>query len=170
MPSYNYELVFWLGQPISVYQAVVPIPLFLLTVDRYLALNPLLTNGKTLRRLAFRFSCVCIAVAVVATILVNGVGELPLNMTAIAGCQSFSCTLLRFRNLPTLVFKNSVEVVNLVLAYFFLRAWRRAVSKQHGVVRSAESALRDHLVRSVIIAEIVISVLPSLFGFIFGIV
>jgi hypothetical protein len=174
VPAFDYQLVFWTGFPVPVYMATVPIPFFLLTVDRILSLKPYLPNERFLRRVALRFSCLLQVAVAIVTAFVSTWGELPLDLQAIEGCAAYLCVLRHYRNLPVLYFRNSVETVNLVLAVYFtrlLRARELSATAAWGQQKHhRESHLRNRLVRNILMAEICVSMLPTYLAYAINIV
>jgi len=89
------------------------------------------------------------------------------NLKAAEGCQAYTCTLLRRRNLPVLYFKNSMETINLMLAVYFL--WLLRTKEISSVTTKGHqhkgSYLRNRLVRSILLAEICVSMLPTYITF-----
>lgn len=166
-------MLFWAGQPSNLYNSVVPVPFFLLTVDRCLSLR--FTDVRRLRTGLFLFCCAWLAAVVLFTLGVSCYGELPLNATAIAGCQNTVCTFTRYKNLPVTYVKCVAGTVNLLLAAYFLllfRAWRlrqREMGSGGSVVKS-DSSLKNRVVRGVVIVEVTVSILPAYIGSVFGIV
>lgn len=115
------------------------------------------------------FYAQCSLILLVSLVLATGVNllELPLDLDRVGSCQSSSCLLLKYRSLPQLLFKNSAEVGNLLLALYFFRllgASGAAVEAAGGAARR-ESSLNNRLLRVVLIVEILANAVPNLISY-----
>lgn len=141
--------------------SIVPIPLFLLTADRCLSMH--FTQLKELRHGLFIVCCAFTVVAVLGTLWRGGLAELPLNATAIEGCQTLTCTLTLYNDQPMGYYKTVAGVVNTVLVIYFMMLLRaREVRSQKVRAQTLATVLKARLVRAVIIIETVVSTVPFL--------
>jgi len=163
LSPYDPYTLYWLGLPLIAYYTMSPVPILFLTIDRCLALKVRSRNDNQLREWIFLFGCAILFVAAMGSLTVNA-AELPLDMDRVEGCQTFGCLVLKYRSQPQLLFKNMMELLNLLLALYFFRLLSSTSLAMEVSVSGArrEILLKNRMVKCVLVLEIFFNVIPNI--------
>uniref|UniRef100_A0A914H7V2 Uncharacterized protein n=1 Tax=Globodera rostochiensis TaxID=31243 RepID=A0A914H7V2_GLORO len=135
-PSTIYT-IFWLGIWQNTYTAISPLAVLFLTMERCfiikMATNP--AKGERFGRWMCRASIATLLAAFSASTAIY-MAELPLGIDSL-NCESVSCVMLKWGNLPQMFFKGSVSFLNIFCCFYFLYTLRTI---------SAMKKLKNHLV------------------------
>uniref|UniRef100_A0A914H868 Serpentine receptor class gamma n=1 Tax=Globodera rostochiensis TaxID=31243 RepID=A0A914H868_GLORO len=116
--------IFWLGQWQNTYTAISPLAVLFLTMERCfiikLATNP--AKGERFGRWMCRASIATLLAAFSASTAIY-MAELPLGIDSL-NCESVSCVMLKWGNLPQMFFKGSVSFLNIFFSFYFLYTLR----------------------------------------------
>ncbi|KAL3119463.1 hypothetical protein niasHT_008977 [Heterodera trifolii] len=121
--SYNMYALFWLGQWQNTYTALSPLAVLFLTLERCFVIK-LATTPATRESVERRLSWAGIGTLLGAFMISTAffMDELPLNSTElnVVGCQTVSCVMRKWDNMPQLVIKGSVGILNIFCSIYFL--------------------------------------------------
>ncbi|KAL3120214.1 hypothetical protein niasHT_000244 [Heterodera trifolii] len=117
--------VYWLGQWQNSYTLISPLAVLFLTIERCFIIK-LATNPTKQARVERHLSWVGIGtiLAAYSASTFIYIDELPLNITNLQlnGCESFSCLVLKWGNMPQLFFKCTISILNIVCCVYFMRS------------------------------------------------
>uniref|UniRef100_A0A183BLQ9 G_PROTEIN_RECEP_F1_2 domain-containing protein n=1 Tax=Globodera pallida TaxID=36090 RepID=A0A183BLQ9_GLOPA len=138
-PRSAYTL-FCLGHWQNTYTAISPLAVLFLTMERCFIIKLATNPGK--RERIERWLCrASIATLLAAFSASTGIymSELPLDIDnlKLSNCESVSCLMVKWRNLPQMFFKGSVSFLNIFCCFYFLYTLRTF---------SAMKNLKNHLV------------------------
>uniref|UniRef100_A0A183BLQ8 G_PROTEIN_RECEP_F1_2 domain-containing protein n=1 Tax=Globodera pallida TaxID=36090 RepID=A0A183BLQ8_GLOPA len=138
-PSTIYT-IFFSGQWLITYTAISPLVVLFLTMERCFIIK-LATNPAKRERIE-RWMCRASIATLLAAFSVSTaiyMDELPLDIDnlKLSNCESVSCLMVKWRNLPQMFFKGSVSFLNIFCCFYFLYTLRTF---------SAMKNLKNHLV------------------------
>uniref|UniRef100_A0A915CVS0 G-protein coupled receptors family 1 profile domain-containing protein n=1 Tax=Ditylenchus dipsaci TaxID=166011 RepID=A0A915CVS0_9BILA len=156
---YEPYLLFWMGMFAVNYMVACPLNVLLLAVDRCLSLK--LTINYTRR---FRKWVIWVGVAVILGVVMAStyvyLMDLPLDLTKVARCETFTCVLVKYRNLPQLFAKVVFATANVLFSAIFFYLLKKNV----------QSKVNDRVVKNTILLEIVFDVIPAYSAFCFNMI
>ncbi|KAL3085626.1 hypothetical protein niasHT_037367 [Heterodera trifolii] len=164
--SYNMYALYWLGQWQNTYTALSPLVVLFLTLERCfiikLATTPA-TREKVERRLFWAGIGTLLAAFMLSTLFF--MDELPLNIMElnVIGCQSVSCVMRKWDNMPQLVIKGTAGILNIFCSIYFLYSLHKLQTSR------AMMKLKNHLVIVTICFAICLDFFPAFLGIILNI-
>ncbi|KAL3085625.1 hypothetical protein niasHT_037366 [Heterodera trifolii] len=164
--SYNMYALYWLGQWQNTYAALSPLVVLFLTLERCFIIKLVTTPAKresVERRLSWAGIGTLLAAFMLSTLFF--MDELPLNITELydIGCQTVSCVMRKWDNMPQLVIKGTAGILNIFCSIYFRYSLHKLQTNR------AMMKLKNHLVIVTICFAICLDFFPAFLGIVLNI-
>ncbi|KAL3085631.1 hypothetical protein niasHT_037372 [Heterodera trifolii] len=161
-PIYNYSVLFWLGHFHNTYTAISPLVVLFLTLERCFVIK-LATKPATMARVErwLGWAGIGTLLAAFTASTCFYIDELPLNISLLneINCQSVSCLMLKWNNIPQLVFKCTISILNIFGCSYLLYSFH--------TISSAMIKKKNRYVIVTICFAIILDFFPALVNIVF---
>ncbi|KAI1695540.1 hypothetical protein DdX_19529 [Ditylenchus destructor] len=163
-PLYDPNVLYWTGIFDATYLFAPSLPVFLLTVDRCIALKfPVKYNSRFARRTMPTVTTV-LTISWCCAIAFGFLLELPLDIGKMKHCEASACVFLKYHAMPQICMKVLMAIMNVLCTAYFLYALY--------AFKSCDGTRKLFTIKNCIVivtagSEIILNVLPLMFNTIF---